>query len=73
MSHHRQEDHRTTLVDGRLVSVEQCACGTVHLTIGAITMRLQRDAFSEVADALTIAARALDERPLRLLDDRFVS
>lgn len=70
---HHRDDHRITLVDQRLVTVEQCGCGNVHLTIGAITLRLQRDAFVEIAEALASASHAMEERPLRLAADRLLS
>ncbi len=72
MSHH-PDDHRTSLVHGRLVAVDQCACGVVHCTIGAITLHLQRDAFCEVADALSSAAVALVARSLGPVDDRLLT
>lgn len=72
MADHHRDDHRTTLVNARLVHVEQCACGVVHLTLGAITMRLQREAFSEMADAVALAAAALDERARRAIDPQLL-
>lgn len=50
-------------------AVDACECGAVHLTIGYVTMRLERSACAEMADAI---AEALDllatqNRPPRLL------
>ena len=42
-----------------MCSVERCACGAIHLTIGAITLRLQRDAFVSIAEPITEAARRI--------------
>jgi hypothetical protein len=39
--------------------VEQCSCGSVHVTIGAITLRLASGAFFELASTLGDAVRAL--------------
>jgi hypothetical protein len=39
--------------------VEQCACGSVHVTIGAITLRLSSSAIAPLARTLGDAARAL--------------
>lgn len=39
--------------------VEQCSCGSVHLTIGAVTLRLASSAIPSLAATLGDAARAL--------------
>lgn len=39
--------------------VEQCSCGSVHVTIGAVTLRLAASALPALATALTDAARSL--------------
>lgn len=39
--------------------VEQCSCGSVHVTIGAVTMRLSRATLPSLAATLGEAARAL--------------
>ena len=47
--------HRTTLAAAPAVAVEACGCGTIHVTIGAITLRLPREAFDEVVGVLALA------------------
>lgn len=44
--------------------VEVCSCGSVHLTLGALTLRLQPDALPELARALGEASRELALRGL---------
>lgn len=39
--------------------VEQCSCGAVHLTIGAVTLRLSASTIPSLATTLGDAARAL--------------
>ena len=50
---------RRTLATGDCMVVEQCSCGSVHLTIGAVTLRLARSAIPSIAATLTDAARTL--------------
>jgi hypothetical protein len=44
-----------------VASVERCCCGTLHLTVGALTLRIQEEALfslcSTVAEALSALAR----------------
>lgn len=42
-----------------LGGVEQCACGAVHLTIGAVTLRITPGAVPLLAELLSDAALAL--------------
>jgi hypothetical protein len=42
--------------------VDQCTCGCVHLTIGAMTLRLQADGVVEVANVLQQAVIELQRR-----------
>jgi hypothetical protein len=44
------------------VSVDVCRCGCVHLTIGAVTMRLHPDAIGELARILGDARTELERR-----------
>lgn len=39
--------------------VEQCSCGSVHVTIGAVTLRLAGSAIEPIASTLVEAARVL--------------
>lgn len=43
------------LVDGPVCRIDRCGCGTMHLTIGALTLRLKPSAARELAEALTSA------------------
>lgn len=40
------------------VRVEECACGAVHLTIGAVTLRLEGSALEPIVTVLAQAAGA---------------
>jgi hypothetical protein len=50
---------RRTLAAGDLVVVEQCGCGSVHVTIGAVTLRLAAGAIAPLAATMHEAARRL--------------
>jgi hypothetical protein len=50
---------RRVLAAGDFAIVEECSCGSVHLTIGAVTLRLAADALPAVASVLGEAARTL--------------
>ncbi len=56
MEHHCT---RRMLAAGDYMLVEQCSCGSVHLTIGAVTLRLSRTAVPSLAATLNDAARAV--------------
>jgi hypothetical protein len=51
--------NRRVLAQGDFAAIEQCACGSVHLTIGAITLRLSASAIAPLAATLGEAARTL--------------
>jgi hypothetical protein len=50
-----------TLLSGKrgLGSVEQCSCGSIHVTIGAVTLRLAACALPTLAELLTEGSAAL--------------
>lgn len=50
---------RRTLASGDYILVEQCTCGSVHVTIGAVTLRLASSALPALAETLGDAARAI--------------
>lgn len=50
---------RRVLAANDFVQIEQCSCGSVHLTIGAVTLRMQPGAIPALAGTLGDAARAL--------------
>lgn len=53
---------REVLATGGFVSVERCACGSVHLSIGATTMHLSDDGLRLVASIVADATDVLDLR-----------
>ena len=55
----RQQCMRRVLATSDFAAVEQCSCGSVHVTIGAVTLRLQVSAIAPLAAALSEAARTL--------------
>ncbi|MGN6110987.1 MAG: hypothetical protein ACTHU0_38170 [Kofleriaceae bacterium] len=50
---------RRTVAAGDYMLVEQCTCGSVHLTIGAVTLRLSSSAIPSLARTLEDAARTM--------------
>ena len=50
---------RKLIAAGELALVEQCLCGSIHVTIGAVTLRLAAAAIPALAATLDEAARAL--------------
>lgn len=50
---------RRTLAAGDFAVVEQCTCGAVHVTIGAVTLRLPASAIAPLGETLAEAACAL--------------
>lgn len=63
-STHAAACERRRLATGEFALVELCSCGTVHVTIGAITLRLHGDALGEVARVLGDGARELSMHEL---------
>jgi hypothetical protein len=53
---------RRHLASGDLMLVEQCSCGAVHVTIGAVTLRLAESALPSLATTMTEAVHVLRER-----------
>jgi len=51
--------HREQLAAGDFASVELCDCGSLHLTIGAVTLRLSPACLSELAAVIDAASREL--------------
>lgn len=47
---------RRTLAAGDFALVERCNCGAVHVTIGAVTLRLAASAIGPLAETLAAAA-----------------
>ena len=60
---------RRTLAAGDVAVIERCSCGAVHVTIGAITLRLAACAIAPLAATLHDAAcRLVFERALATSD-----
>ncbi len=55
----RQSCNRRILAAGDFAAIEQCSCGSVHVTIGAVTLRLAASAIAPLAATLGEAARTL--------------
>jgi len=59
------------LADGQCCRVDRCDHGTVHVTLGAMTLRLSPDQLADLAVTLETAARRLEavveNRPARWL------
>ena len=59
------------LAAGECCRVDRCDHGTVHLTLGAMTLRLSPEQLADLAATLEAAAQRLDavpaNRPARLL------
>lgn len=50
---------RRVLAQGGPVRVEHCGCGAVHLTIGPMTLRLDRGVTQDLSDSLAAALTQL--------------
>lgn len=50
---------RRTLAAGDFARIEQCNCGAIHVTIGAVTLRLTPGALGPLAETLGDAVNAL--------------
>jgi hypothetical protein len=50
---------RRVLSSGDCSLVEQCSCGSVHITIGAVTLRIAPTAFPQIAATISEAARMM--------------
>ena len=58
----RGECTRLRLAESGIAAVDRCSCGTLQVHIGALTLRLDEVALSELA---TTFSRALTENALR--------
>ncbi len=55
---------RITLAQNPISLIEQCSCGSIHLTIGAITLRVQPSAFRTLATSVAEALSELEVAPV---------
>ena len=53
---------RRTLATSPGCKVEACDCGTLHLTLGPLTLRLERDAVQDLQGTLASALQRMDAR-----------
>lgn len=58
--------HRRLLASGHACRVERCSCGTLHVSLGTLTLRLDP---AIVADAAATLERALSEIDASRVDD----
>ncbi|MET0593771.1 MAG: hypothetical protein ABW133_13790 [Polyangiaceae bacterium] len=54
--------------DGECV-VERCVCGTLYLSLGALTLRLHEEAFTQLASLLDLASKNLLRRDVHRSPD----
>lgn len=65
---------RRVLASGDFAQIEECSCGSMHLTIGAVTLRLQPDALPALATVIGNAARTFVlDNALRTQRDELLS
>ncbi len=58
-----QSDHPTSEISHVGVArVQACECGNLHLVVGPVSVTLTHDAFMQVAEAMSLGARALEGR-----------
>src|SRR5688500_11007904 len=57
--------HRSLLATGEACRVERCSCGTLHVSLGALTLRLEAAVVADAADTLERALLALVETKAR--------
>ncbi|HVG57488.1 MAG TPA: hypothetical protein VNA24_02980 [Hyalangium sp.] len=55
---------RKLLAATPICTVEECECGTVHLSVGALTLRLEREALRDLQGALASALANLTGSPV---------
>jgi hypothetical protein len=65
-----REHERSTLARTTFCGVELCPCGTLYLTVGAVTVRFPRDVMREVVETLIRAEHALQETTRDRCDER---
>ena len=53
---------RTLVAGGPISQADACTCGILHVTIGALTLRLAAEAVVSLAETLGEAARHIEAR-----------
>lgn len=54
---------RRVVAQGPVCTVEQCACGVLHVTIGVLTIRLQTEVVASIWETLGEALHRVCGRP----------
>lgn len=52
---------RELLAEGCIARVERCRCGSLHLTLGALTLRFHEPALRSLANTLLDSIAALEQ------------
>lgn len=52
-----------TLAHTPACRIERCPCGQIHVSVGAVTLRLDPPVFDELFGAMAISARVLGRAP----------
>jgi hypothetical protein len=47
-------------------AIDVCRCGAIHLTVGPLTIRLEENAYRELASTISAGATELDNRRVRV-------
>lgn len=50
---------RRPIARGPMCSIEECACGVLHVTLGVLTIRLDRDVVASIWETFGEALRTL--------------
>jgi hypothetical protein len=60
-------EHRTkTLAQNEQCSVLQCSCGALHISVGAVTVRVRQAAAEQLRDVLAAALQKIAAEPRAL-------
>lgn len=59
MEHH--PDNRRLLATDNFISVEQCRCGMLHLTLGALSLKISPEALDTLGEVITHSLTVLQE------------
>ena len=55
-----EKSHKRLIAAGECCSIEECTCGTIHLTLGALTLRVPREAIESIWVTIGAAIRRLE-------------
>lgn len=57
--------HRELVASGPYCSIEQCECGTLHVTLGALTIRVTPDVLESIGITIREAQEHIELRDQR--------